>query len=94
MKPIFVAKIAVSVLTLLIIAGFALVIVKIADKSPKNKLQNRIPATLILPENAQKTTAFGCGDALCISVQKTPTALEIWVIDIKTGEIQQKISTN
>lgn len=88
-----VIKTAVAVMSALILAGFILVFVKIADRSDKSKIQNGV-------KNANVALSFGetpvqlapCGAYACLLTSGGKAKARVLVIDPDKGMIHRVIS--
>ncbi len=95
MNALKIAKLTVYTLSILLIAGFCLIVSKIADTQAKSNPKNihkTIKTNLLFNKNEALTLTFSCGNYLCLKIQKNNLPYKIIVLTPDTGKIINEIS--
>lgn len=88
-----VVKTAVAVMGALIVAGFILVFVKIADRADKSKIQNvAVGREALLSFGETPAALASCGAYACLLTQGGAVGARLLVIDPDKGSIRHAVS--
>lgn len=105
MKLVVFFKILVTVMTLLLVSGFALVLYKVADKQTQSKLKTQSAIQQpILQDESEKTinrnnqvnveqviSMVNCGEDICLLTNNNSFNQRLIVIHPQSGMVKQKI---
>ncbi len=90
MKMLLIAKTGVFIMTVLILAGLTLVVLKITENTQKHKPQTE-KTTLLLQQDEEINHMTGCDKYLCLTTYTNGSANRLLIINPNDGRVHQQI---